>query len=430
MTPRLNRLPVAGAVCERNYRKFVQSGQKLVLAAASFSQSARLRPIHLDVYVIIRTLSAAADTASAPAQSLREKDDLMPKGRGANVQPANPYLAMRLEDEFEHVAGDAEYLAEVGRPPTEYLPDESQSIVAENNSPDVGFRYSVNPYRGCAHGCSYCYARPGHEYLGFSAGLDFETKVMVKHRAPDLLRAWLARPSWQPETIAFSGVTDCYQPAERQFQLTRGCLAVAAQCRQPIGIITKNALVTRDLDLLTHLAAHRAVRVCISITSLDAKLARVMEPRTSSPEARLRAMRELNVAGVPAQLMLAPVIPGLNDHEIPAILAAARDAGARSASYTIVRLPTTVKDVFLDWLRRCYPDRYSRVESLLRSIRGGRLSDSTFGRRHRGTGNVADVISDTFHLWAKKLGLDGDSSPLNCDAFQPPETTSGQRRLF
>jgi DNA repair photolyase len=354
----------------------------------------------------------------------------MPKGRGANVQPANPYLAVRLEDDFEHLANDAETLAELGRPPTEYLPDESQSIVAENDSPDVGFRYSVNPYRGCSHGCSYCYARPGHEYLGFSAGLDFETKILVKHRAPELLRAWLARPRWQPETIAFSGVTDCYQPAERKFQLTRGCLAVAAECRQPIGIVTKNALVTRDLDLLRELVAHGAVRVYISITSLDAELARTMEPQTSSPSARLRAIHELNAAGVPAQLMLAPVIPGLNDNEIPSILTAARDAGAQVAHYTIVRLPTTVKDVFLDWLKRSYPDRYSRVESLLRSTRAGRLSDSTFGQRHRGTGNVAEIIADQFHVWKKKLGLDRDLPPLNCDAFRPPEINAGQRRLF
>jgi DNA repair photolyase len=354
----------------------------------------------------------------------------MPKGRGANVQPANSYLAVRLEDDFEHFAGDADPLAELGRPPTEYLPDESQSIVAENDSPDVGFRYSVNPYRGCAHGCSYCYARPSHEYLGFSAGLDFETKVLVKHRAANLLRAWLARPNWQPETIAFSGVTDCYQPAERQFQLTRGCLVVAAECRQPIGIITKNALVTRDLDLLSELAAFRAVRVYISITTLDAKLARVMEPRTSSPEARLRAMRELNTAGVPAHLMLAPVIPGLNDSEIPAILEAARDAGARSAHYTLLRLPTTVEDVFLEWLHRSYPDRAGRIESLLRSTRAGRLSDSKFGRRHRGTGHMAELIADTFHVWAKKVGLDGDSPPLNADDFRPPPIDSGQLRLF
>jgi DNA repair photolyase len=354
----------------------------------------------------------------------------MAKGRGANVQPANPYLAVRLEDDFEHVEGDEDFLAELARPTTQYLPDESQSIVAENESPDVGFRYSVNPYRGCAHGCSYCYARPTHEYLGYSAGLDFETQVLVKHRAAELLRAWLSRPSWKPETIAFSGVTDCYQPAERQFQLTRGCLAIAAECHQPIGIITKNALVTRDIDLLSGLVAHRAARVYISITTLDAKLARIMEPRTSSPEARLRAVRELNAAGVPAHLMLAPVIPGLNDSEIPAILEAARDAGARAAHYTLLRLPTTVEEVFLDWLRRSYPDGAARIESLVRSTRAGRLSDSKFGRRHRGTGNVAELIADTFHVWVKKVGLDGDLPPLNADDFQPPHVESGQLRLF
>jgi DNA repair photolyase len=354
----------------------------------------------------------------------------MPKGRGANVQPANPYLAVQLEADLEHVAEDAEYLAELGRPPTEYLPDDSQSIVAENDSPDVGFRYSVNPYRGCAHGCSYCYARPYHEYLGFSAGLDFETKVLVKHRAPELLRDWLARPSWRPETIAFSGVTDCYQPAERQFQLTRGCLAVAAGCRQPIGIVTKNALVTRDLDLLAELAAHRAVRVCISITTLGAKLARTMEPRTSSPAARLRTMRELSDAGIPTQLMLAPVIPGLNDSEIPAIMTAAREAGAEGAGYVLLKLPTTVRPVFLDWLRRSYPDRYSKVETLVRSTRAGKLNDSQFGRRMRGTGNVAQIIADSFRLWRTRLRFPEKSQPLNCDAFRPPRPTTGQLRLF
>src|SRR3954447_12009063 len=203
------------------------------------------------------------------------------KGRGAAIQPANPYLPLHVEADLEQVEGDEEYLAQLGRPPTQYLTDESQSIVAENDSPDVGFRYSVNPYRGCSHGCSYCYARPGHEYLGMSAGLDFETKVLVKHRAPELLREFLTKPSWKPETIAFSGVTDCYQPAERKFRITRACVEVAAECRQPIGIITKNALVTRDIDLFKRLAEHRAIRVSLSITTLDAKLARVMEPRTS-----------------------------------------------------------------------------------------------------------------------------------------------------
>jgi len=354
----------------------------------------------------------------------------MLQGRGAHLQPANPHLAIRREDDFEHVAEDDDFLAELDRPPTEYLADDSQSIVAENDSPDIGFRYSVNPYRGCAHGCSYCYARPYHEYLGFSAGLDFETKVLVKHRAPELLRDWLARPSWRPETIAFSGVTDCYQPAEREFELTRGCLEVAAECRQPIGIITKNALVTRDIDLLQQLAAHHVVRVSISITTLDAKLARTMEPRTSSPAARLRAMRELSDAGIPTQLMLAPVIPGLNDSEIPAIMKAARDAGADDAGYVLLKLPTSVREVFFDWLRRSYPDRLAKIETLIRSTRAGRLHDSRFGRRQRGTGNVADLIADAFSLWRKRLRYPEESRPLNRDAFHPPQPANGQLRLF
>jgi DNA repair photolyase len=352
------------------------------------------------------------------------------KGRGAAIQPANPYLPVHVEADLEYMADDDEYLAELGRPPTQYLADESQSIVAENDSPDVGFRYSVNPYRGCSHGCSYCYARPGHEYLGLSAGLDFETKVFVKHRAAELLREFLARPKWRPETIAFSGVTDCYQPAEREFGITRACVAVAAEYRQPIGIITKNALVCRDIDLLSQLAAHGAVRVSLSITTLDAKLARVMEPRTSAPAFRLRAIRELNEAGIPANVMAAPIIPGLNDSEIPAILSAAREAGAQNAGYTLLKLPTTVRPVFLDWLERNYPDKADRVQSLIRSTRGGRLNDSQFGRRQVGTGNMAKIIADTFRIWSTKLGYSDDYLPLNADAFRPPTATTGQLRLF
>jgi DNA repair photolyase len=352
------------------------------------------------------------------------------RGRGAAIQPNNPYLPVHLETDLEQVADDEEYLAKVGRPPTEYLPDHSQSIVAENDSPDVGFRYSVNPYRGCSHGCSYCYARPGHEYLGLSAGLDFETKVFVKFRAADLLREFLARPSWQPETIAFSGVTDCYQPAERQFRITRSCLAVAADCGQPIGIITKNALVVRDLDLLTQLAEHQAVRVSLSITTLDAKLARVMEPRTSSPEARLRAIRELSQAGIQTNVTVAPVIPGLTDSEMPSILNAAREAGAECAGYVMLKLPTTVRPVFLDWLERSYPDKSARVQSLIRSVRAGKMNDANFGSRQVGTGSVAEIIADTFRIWCTKLGYADDPPPLNCDAFQPPRPTSGQLRLL
>lgn len=352
------------------------------------------------------------------------------KGRGAAIQPDNPYLPVHVEADFEHVADDAEYLAELGRPPTEYIADESQSIVAENDSPDVGFRYSVNPYRGCSHGCSYCYARPGHEYLGLSAGLDFESKIFVKHRAAELLREFLARPNWRPETIAFSGVTDCYQPAERQFFITRACVAVAAECHQPIGIITKNALVVRDLDLLARLAAHRAVRVSLSITTLDATLARVMEPRTSLPAARLRAIRDLTQAGIPTNVMVAPVIPGLTDSEMPAILSAAREAGAATAGYVLLKLSSTVKPVFLDWLERSYPDKSARVQTFIRSTRGGKLNDTQFGRRQVGTGSIAELIADTFRIWRAKLGYADDRPPLNAEDFCPPSPTTGQLRLF
>lgn len=345
------------------------------------------------------------------------------------MQPANRFLATHVERDLEQMEGNEEYLAELGRPPTEYFPDLSQTIVSENDSPDISFRYSLNPYRGCQHGCSYCYARPTHEYLGLSAGLDFETKVFVKHRAPELFREWLARPKWQPEVIVFSGVTDCYQPAEREYRLTRGCLEVAAECRQPIGIVTKNALVTRDVDLLGQLAGHRAARVAVSVTTLDEQLARVMEPRTSTPTARLRTISELAVAGVPVVAMVAPVIPGLNDHEIPAVLSAAREAGASGASFVLLRLPMAVKDVFLDWLIRHYPDRASKVELFIRSTRGGKVNESKFGERMRGTGVMADQIKQTFEVFSRKLGFE-KLAPLNAEAFRPPRAISGQLELF
>ncbi|MCC6491500.1 MAG: PA0069 family radical SAM protein [Pirellulales bacterium] len=351
-------------------------------------------------------------------------------GRGAGIQPDNPYLSTQQVDDFEQVEGDEEFFAALGRPPTVYLDDDSQSIVATNDSPDVGFNYSVNPYRGCQHGCSYCYARPGHEYLGLSAGVDFETKILVKRRAPELFREFLARPKWRPEPIAFSGVTDCYQPIERELRLTRGCLEVAAECRQPITVITKNALATRDIDLLAPLAAHHAVRVALSITSLDSQLARVMEPRTSAPAARLRALAELSAAGIETTVMVAPVIPGLNDSEIPAILEAAQAAGARYADFVLLRLPTTVAEVFLDWLHRHRPDQASKVESLVRASRDGKLYRSNWRERQRGKGALADQIEQTFRVFAKRYKLDGKARRLNCDAFRPPHGSGGQLSLF
>lgn len=275
-----------------------------------------------------------------------------------------------------------------------------------------------------------CYARPTHEYLGLNAGLDFETKILVKERAPQLLREWLSRDGYVPETINFSGVTDCYQPAERRYRLTRACLEVALEARQPVTIITKNALVARDLDVLRGMAGWDVVRVAVSVTTLDAELARRMEPRTSAPAARLRAIGALRAAGVPAFVMIGPVIPGLNDSEIPAILKAAADAGAVGAGYNLLRLPGAVRPVFLDWLERAEPTRKERVLSLLRSTRGGQLNENQFGARMRGTGEIAAQIRRTFEVFARKRGLADPWPSLSTAHFRPPKPTAGQLRLF
>lgn len=350
------------------------------------------------------------------------------RGRGSQLNPPNRFEAVHAEDDLEHFEHDPEELP--SGVPTVYLPDDSQSIVTENHSPDVPFRYSLNPYRGCAHGCSYCYARPTHEYLGLNAGLDFESKILVKHRAAELFREWLARPSWHVEPICFSGVTDCYQPIERRYRLTRSCLEVALDCRQPIMIVTKNALVTRDLDLLAAMAQRRLVSVAMSVTSLDAELARTMEPRTSAPQARCRAIGELASAGVPVSAMLAPIIPGLNDVEIPRILEAAAEAGARHAGTVLLRLPHTVLPVFLEWLQRTQAEKKERIESRIRSTRGGKLSDPRFGSRMRGEGAIAEQIRRTFKVFAARYGLDVPSPPLDTSQFRPPVGRDGQMRLF
>jgi len=282
-------------------------------------------------------------------------------GRAAQAAPPNRFVKIHVESDFEQLADDDELLAEERRVPTEFLVDQSQSLITSNDSPDVPFRYSANPYRGCEHGCAYCYARPGHEYLGFDAGLDFETRIMVKQRAPELLREELAKPAWRGEFIALSGVTDCYQPAERHFRLTRGLLEVMLEARQASGIITKNALVARDIDLLEQLSKLRLAEVNFSLTSLDAELQRTLEPRTSNPQAKLAAMKKLSAAGVPVRVMVAPVIPGLTDHEMPRILEAAAEAGATSAGYTLLRLPLAVRPIFLDWLGRTASGSLSSV---------------------------------------------------------------------
>ncbi len=322
-------------------------------------------------------------------------------GRGASSNPANRFEQLHLEPDPED-----EHDPERPARKTIYFRDFSRSIIAHNDSPDVGFESSINPYRGCEHGCIYCYARPTHEYLGFSAGLDFESRIMVKEDAPELLAAELSSPKWKPQTLVMSGVTDPYQPVERKLEITRRCLEVLLRFRNPVAMITKNALVTRDLDLLGELAAHQAAAVNISITSLDPKLQRVLEPRTSTPRARLDAVRQLRAAGVPVGVMTAPIIPGLNDHEIPAILEAAAEAGAGFAGYVVVRLPYAVAPLFERWLEEHFPDRKEKVLGRIRHLRGGeRLNDPRFKSRMRGEGIFAEQISALFAAGCKRAGM-------------------------
>lgn len=361
---------------------------------------------------------------------MSEAERPLAKGRGAQIKPLNRFDNVHCVDDYSDVENDVEFLEEQRSIATEYIPDDSRSVIVENDSPDIPFRYSLNPYRGCSHGCSYCYARPTHEYLGLNAGLDFETKVFVKEQAPELFRDWLARTSWVPQTIVFSGVTDCYQPAEGKLQITRRCLEVALEARQPIALVTKNALVTRDTDILRGMAEFGTVSVALSITTLDDQLARQMEPRTSPPSSRLRAIEQLSAAGIPTCVLVAPVIPGLNDSEIPAILKAAADVGASSAGYILLRLPLNVRPVFLEWLERARPLEKDRVMSRLRACRDGQLNDSNFGSRMRGSGEIANQLRQTFEVFAHKYGLDKKQPPLSTKHFRHPTSSSGQLRLF
>jgi len=343
----------------------------------------------------------------------RQPDATLPT-RGALSQPTNRFVATARErnPEFDD--------AEEPLPHTQFLPDRSLTAIAWNDSPDIGFRASLNPYRGCEHGCIYCYARPTHEYLGFSSGLDFETRIMVKERAPELLRAELASANWEPQTIALSGVTDCYQPVERKLELTRRCLAVLAEFRNPVGIVTKNRLVIRDLDLLQELARYHAAVVFISLTTLTPELRRVMEPRTSPPAARLATIRDLAKAGIPVGVMTAPMIPGLNDHELPQLLAAAADAGARFAGYVTLRLPHQNKALFEQWLGEHFPARKDKVIAGIRAVRAGELNDPKFGARMRGSGRRADQIEQLFEVGCRKAGLNREELRLSTAAFRRP----------
>lgn len=334
------------------------------------------------------------------------------RGRGSAGNPKNRFEAIELVPE----PGDE--TDEVSSPHTEFLTDTSRSIIAYNDSPDVGFDASVNPYRGCEHGCVYCYARPTHEYLGFSSGLDFETKIMVKEDAPELLRKELSRRSWTPQVLAMSGVTDCYQPAEKKRQLTRRCLEVLLEFRNPVMIVTKNYLVTRDIDIFQELARYRCIGVSISLTTLDRKLAAVMEPRASSPARRLAAINRLAQAGIPVGYLQAPVIPGLTDAEAPAIAQAAARAGATFAGYVALRLPFAVKSLFEQWLEQHFPERKEKVLNRIRAMRGGKLNDPNFNTRMRGEGVFAQQMADLFLLACKKAGIDDRQPELSAEHFR------------
>ena len=338
-------------------------------------------------------------------------------GRSSGFNPPNRFEEIKVELPPEDLIGYFDVPESKTKIPTKFYADLTKSILAKNESPDVGFTYSLNPYRGCEHGCIYCYARPSHEYLGFSAGVDFESKILVKHNAPQLLREALLKKTWSVETVHLSGDTDCYQPIERKLHLTRDCLKVFLDLRHPVSVITKNALIQRDLDILEELASLNLVCVTISVTTLDQNLARRMEPRTSPPLKRLETIELLSSRGIPVSVNAAPIIPGLNDVEIPSILKAASERGAKGAGYLIVRLPFAVKDLFLDWLKREMPDKASRIENRIRSVRDGKLSTSEFGVRMSVTGQIAETIEQLFNSAVDRNNLNRVRVELRKDLF-------------
>jgi len=340
-------------------------------------------------------------------------EDRARRGRAAAVNPVNRFERFRLEEDFGALTEDERRAV-----PTIYFEDASRSILSRNESPDVPFTYGINVYRGCEHGCAYCYARPTHEFLGFSSGLDFETRIMIKQDAPALLEKAFQRRSWQPQVVAMSGNTDPYQPVERKLALTRRCLEVFLRHRNPVSIITKNHLVTRDLDLLRELARLNLVTVTLSVTSLLPDLIGKMEPRTSRPAARLSAIKTMAENGIPTGVNVAPIIPGLNDEAIPAIMKAAAQCGATYAGYQMVRLPGTTTEVFTDWVRRSFPDRAEKVLSRIRRTHGGELDDSTFRRRMRGEGPWARIAARLFTMTCASTGLNRVVPVLSTEHFR------------
>ncbi len=374
-------------------------------------------------------IQPAADDAHAE----RQYDHAAPapelRGRGAAINPAGRYEPVTLSVLGEELDRAAQEHPNGLQVPRQVIDDATRTIINPVDSPDIGFEWTINAYRGCEHGCIYCYARPEHERLGFSLGLDFESKIVAKRDAPKLFREELLSRRWakvvaenggRSPTIVMSGITDPYQPLERELELTRSILKVALEFRQPVSIITKNRLILRDLDLLEELARINAFRAAISITSLDHTLAAKMEPRASSPAGRLDAVRRLSAAGIPVTVMVAPIIPALTDHEMPAILKAAARAAATNAGYVLLRLPHRVKDLFLEWLQRHYPDRAARVESLVRQTRDGALYDPRFGERQRGNGAVAKQLSQAFGVFRRKYKLDHPGGSLDGSSFRVP----------
>ncbi|WP_240606320.1 PA0069 family radical SAM protein [Phenylobacterium kunshanense] len=349
------------------------------------------------------------------------------RGRGVRSNVTGRYESQVRE------AFDDGWTADDGEPrqiTTEVAPETARVIITRNDSPDVGFSASINPYRGCEHGCTYCYARPAHAYMGLSPGLDFETKLFFKPRAAELLEAELRKPRYRPEFIHIGGNTDPYQPQERTLRVTRQVMEVLVRFRHPFTIITKSALIVRDLDLLAEAAAQGLTRVAISVTTLDRRLARSMEPRAATPEKRLDAIRRLSAAGVPVSVMFAPSIPGLNDHELEAVLERAAEAGALGAGYVALRLPLEIKDLFREWLESDHPDRARRVMSLVRQMRGGKDYDSQWGSRMRGEGPLADLMSRRFKAAQRRFGLDAPWAALDTGRFRIPPKAGDQIDLF
>ncbi len=358
-------------------------------------------------------------TSLNPEERANFDPDPLParRGRGAALNVANRFNRHHVVE--DPAALDENDLRQIA---TEFIADTSRTILAKNTSPDLPFTFSINPYRGCEHGCIYCYARPSHEYLGFSAGLDFESKIVVKYNAPDLLAGHLRKQSWEPQLVLMSGNTDPYQPVERKLELTRRCLRVFRDFRNPVCVITKNALVTRDIDVLSELASMNLVHVTVSITSLKDEVIEQMEPRTSRPAARLKAIERLAANGISVGVNVAPIIPGLTDEELPAIMKQAADAGASVANYIVVRLPGPVADLFLEWVERVYPNRVNRIVNRIADLRDGKLNDSRWGVRMSGRGEWSRMLSELFHATRKRLGLATEIEPLATHHFRVPLT--------